>query len=453
MYFCRSEKEKTNKNMKADTTSSSDFIYQMPEKQPEEIFTAFQELPSHGFNILIKAKRFGKWFLLKGLKEEYREDPVYRKVLRKEFEIMASLSYPSVVSVFSLEQIEPYGLCIVMEYVDGVTLTEYLLQDPDRKERLQVFFKILDALRYIHSCQVTHRDLKPSNILVTHNNRNVKIIDFGLSDTDYFAILKEPAGTKEYMSPEQKVSSTPDVRNDIYSLGTILMQMQPGKSYQKIIRRCVAPIEQRYPDVEHLEQALREVGQRKKRRALLILGSVLLLLSVVVGWQAFQIRQLAEVKTLSADSLSALKRQLVQSDRSHTEKLNRQTAVIAEISDSLERMNALRQKWSDQEKHQQLIQQYLEAGQKGVEQLARSTGISQHLDTLSSIWYLKAEYYSQQIIRLSDYINNYGKESTGQLSENEWAQMRNTLYTYLYDHYTKRWNQKIQQLNQKQRGT
>ena len=435
--------------MKADTSSSSDFIYQMPEKQPEEIFTAFQELPSHGFNILLKAKRFGKWFLLKGLKEEYRADPVYQKVLHKEFEIMASLSYPSVVSVFSLEQIAPYGLCIVMEYVDGVTLTEYLLQNPDRKERLQVFFKILDALRYIHSCQVTHRDLKPSNILVTHNNRNVKIIDFGLSDTDYFSILKQPAGTKGYMSPEQKVSSTPDVRNDIYSLGTILMNMQPGKSYQKIIRRCVAPIEQRYPDVEHLEQALRQVAQRKRRRVQLILGSVLLLLCLFVGWQAFQIRQLSNVRTLSADSLRALKRQLVQSDRSHAEKLNRQTTVIAEISDSLARMNVLRQKWDEQEKHQQLILRCTAAGKKGLEQLVRSTGLPQHFDTLSSLQYLRADY-TQQIIRLNDYVNSYGKQSEAPLNENEWTQIRNTLYTYLYDHYSKKWAQKLEQLGNKQ---
>lgn len=435
--------------MNNDTNSSSDFIYQIPETQSEEIFTAFQELPSHGFNILIKAKRFGKWFLLKGLKEEYRHDPVYRKVLHKEFEIMASLSYPSVVSVFSLEQIEPYGLCIVMEYVDGITLTEYLLQDTDRKERLHVFFKILDALRYIHSRQVTHRDLKPSNIMVTHNNRNVKIIDFGLSDTDYFAILKEPAGTRDYMSPEQKVSSTPDVRNDIYSLGTILMNMQLGKSYRKIVRRCVAPLEQRYPDVDHLEQALREVALRKRRRIQVILGCVLFVLFLVAGWQAFQIRKLSEEGVLSEDSLNALKHQMLQSYQSHTEKLNRQTAVITEITDSLERMNTLRQKWNEQEKHQQLILRYTEAGKKGVEQLARSSGLPQHMDTLSSILYLKADY-TQQIIRLNEYINSFGKQAGKQLNENEWTQIRNTLYTYLYDHYTKKWTQKMDQLTKKQ---
>ena len=236
--------------MDINSNSSSDFIYNNIIQEGEKDFTNFSERPSQGFNIMIKAKRFGKWFLLKGLKEEYRHDPVYQKVLRKEFEIMASLSHPSVVSVFSLEEVHPYGTCIVMEYVDGITLVEFMLHPQSTDQRLRVFYNILDAMRYIHANQVTHRDLKPSNILVTHNNRNVKIIDFGLSDTDYFSILKEPAGTQQYMSPEQQSGSTPDARNDIYSLGVILMNLNLGKSYQGIVKRCVAPIEQRYADVD-----------------------------------------------------------------------------------------------------------------------------------------------------------------------------------------------------------
>ena len=248
-----------------DTTSSSNFIYHNIQ-ETEAGFTNFMELPSQGFNILIKAKRFGKWFLLKGLKEEYRHNPVFQEVLRKEFEIMANLSHPSIVSVFSKEEIAPYGMCIVMEYIDGITLTEFMLQQQTEEQRLRIFYGILDAIRYIHSHQVVHRDLKPSNILITHNNRNVKIIDFGLSDTDYYTILKEPAGTKKYMSPEQQLGNTPDVRNDIYSLGVILMNLNPGKAYHGIIKRCIAPIEQRFSDIDQLEKALQDVSNRKKRR-------------------------------------------------------------------------------------------------------------------------------------------------------------------------------------------
>ena len=59
---------------------------------------------------------------------------------------------------------------------------------------------------YIHAKQIVHRDLKPSNIMITHNGNHVKLIDFGLSDNDDFALLKQPAGTPGYISPEQIVS-------------------------------------------------------------------------------------------------------------------------------------------------------------------------------------------------------------------------------------------------------
>ena len=70
-----------------------------------------------------------------------------------------------------------------------------------------------------------YRDLKPENILVTRNGENIKLIDFGLADTDGHAVLKQPAGTPRYMSPEQKVKAEADARNDIYSLGIIMEQM------------------------------------------------------------------------------------------------------------------------------------------------------------------------------------------------------------------------------------
>ena len=126
--------------------SSSDFIYNEI-RENEKDFTNLTELPSHGFNILIKAKRFGKWFLLKGLKKEYRNDPTYQRLLRKEFEIMVSLSHPSIVSVFSIGNVSIYGTCIIMEYIDGITLAEFMLQPQNSDLRLRMFYNILDANR------------------------------------------------------------------------------------------------------------------------------------------------------------------------------------------------------------------------------------------------------------------------------------------------------------------
>ena len=111
-----------------------------------------------------------------------------------------------------------------MEYIDGIHLREYL---NSKNYNSHVILKILDelcqALSYIHSLQIIHRDLKPENILITRNGSNVKLIDFGLSDTDSYSILKHPAGTLKYASPEQKVPQTTIYNKaDIYSLGVIL---------------------------------------------------------------------------------------------------------------------------------------------------------------------------------------------------------------------------------------
>lgn len=116
---------------------------------------------------------------------------------------MVQLDHPNIVRVSSKEVNEEFGPCIVMEYIDGVTLDQFLDTKPSRQARRKVVDQLVDALAYIHGKQIVHRDLKPSNILITRNGNNVKIIDFGLSDADDYAILKQTAGTLKYMAPEQ----------------------------------------------------------------------------------------------------------------------------------------------------------------------------------------------------------------------------------------------------------
>ena len=140
--------------------------------------------------------------MLKGLKEQYREDAVYRAFLQKEYEITSQLQHPMVVSVFSLEDVEGLGLCIVMEWIEGMTLREWLKKDHTRKQRRHVADMLTEVLAYVHSRQTQHRDLKPSNIMLTHDGQNLKLIDFGLADTDSHAILKESVGTEGYTAPE-----------------------------------------------------------------------------------------------------------------------------------------------------------------------------------------------------------------------------------------------------------
>ena len=248
------------------------------ESRRSEQFSDFTPIPCKGFNILCKAKRYGRWWVLIGLKEPYRQDGNYKNLLHKEFDILISLQHPNIVSAYSMEEIPEMGTCIVMEWIDGITLEHW----SGRKTEVEdIFLQLLDAVHYIHAKQIVHRDLKPSNIMITHNGNHVKLIDFGLSDTDDFAILKQPAGTPGYISPEQIVSQQADIRNDIFSIGCILEKILPSKPYTAIIKRCKAPIAQRYANVDELKADFMARRNRHpsgiKRIAIAVLTSIILL--------------------------------------------------------------------------------------------------------------------------------------------------------------------------------
>ncbi len=248
-------------------------------------FTELQELPSRGYCGLLKAKRYGRWFLLKYLKPEYRGQTVYQQMLRKEFEILMSLLHPSVLQVVGMEDIvmpdHSKVTCLITEWIDGITLKEYLATDSSKQERSKIALEIAEALAYVHSQQIAHRDLKPSNIMVTHNGHNAKIIDFGLADTDAHAILKQPAGTVQYMAPEQMQSSVSDCRNDIYSFGLILEELQLGRAYQGIIRKCLLPVERRY---QNMELVLADIRKRQKNWWGILAAALGLLFVVAFLW-------------------------------------------------------------------------------------------------------------------------------------------------------------------------
>ncbi|MGN0205652.1 MAG: serine/threonine protein kinase [Muribaculaceae bacterium] len=224
-------------------------------------FTEVEIIRTGEFNVLARAKRYGKWWMLKGVSPKAAGNMAHIQMLRKEFETIMSLNCPAVVQAVSLEPVGDLGMCIVMEYVEGKTLNGFLETNPPKCERLRIVAQLLDAVEYIHSYGIAHRDLKPSNIMVADNGGGVKIIDLGLADSDRNAILKQPGGTRRYMSPEQETQSECDVRNDIYSLGVILQDMNLGWKYRHIAARCVLPIDKRYQSIADLKEAFRRIDR------------------------------------------------------------------------------------------------------------------------------------------------------------------------------------------------
>ena len=238
-----------------------------------DVFTAYTEIPSEGFNRLFKAQRYGKWFILKGLKPEYQHKEVYVSLLTKEFELGVRMDHPNIVHTFSKENDPVAGPCIVMEYVDGLTLKEYLTQNPSRLARRKIMQELLEAMAYYHSLQIIHRDLKPDNILITRNGHNVKIIDFGLADSDWHGVLKQPAGSENYAAPEQKKGDTPiDCRADIYSFGKIVRLLFPN-SYRRIAHKCTQ--ENRERRYSNAEEILRHIQLRKRLTPIIAIIGVL----------------------------------------------------------------------------------------------------------------------------------------------------------------------------------
>ena len=240
-------------------------------------FSDFALIGGSGIHFVARAVRCGKWFALKGLAPDYRNDAGAEAMLRKEFELLVDLQHPNVRRALSYEENPEFGPCIIMDYVEGPNLRDWLATARPLKERVRIAEEIADALSYIHGKGIVHRDIKPENIIVSRIGSHPVIIDFGLSDSDRFAILKGPGGTDRYLAPEQKISSDPHPKNDIYSLGILLKELLPERCFAPIASRCTGPFEKRPENVQEIK--------RKLKRAYRLPAAITLFLifTVVIG--------------------------------------------------------------------------------------------------------------------------------------------------------------------------
>ena len=238
---------------------------------------------SEGYTMLFRVRRYGRIHLLKALKPEYRGEEFYERALLKEFQMGYQLEHVNIRRTLGWENLEDIGNCILLEYVDGITLKELL--DTGQLTKAQahrIVEELCSALSYLHSKQMLHRDLKPSNVMVTHNGQHVKLIDFSLADSGDSCILKLPAGTPYYMAPEK---SNSDARSDIYSLGVMMGEMARltgDEAMRRVADRCAQPKpENRIASTEELLAQLKEQDQQdgtlistggKQRHSLAVLG-------------------------------------------------------------------------------------------------------------------------------------------------------------------------------------
>ena len=290
-----------------DIDSESDFNV----ARADNGFTNISEcyVSKSGHARLFTAVRYGKRYVLKCLKTDFRYTPVYRQALMKEFEIGLQLDHPNICRTISMEPVGDLGECIVMEYVDGETLEAAVKGGNMTEEKARkIADQLLDAMEYMHAKQTVHRDIKPSNIMLTHRGGDVKLIDFGLSDSETFCVLKIPAGTYGYMAPEQlKPGAQSDPRADIYSFGKVLEYMAEAvrsKHLMRVGRKCAAA------DCVHRPADIAQVRllMADKGRSLAVVNALLVALALVLLFiigVLLNARQTTSSDAVNTDSVSA----------------------------------------------------------------------------------------------------------------------------------------------------
>lgn len=180
-----------------------------------------------------RCNKLNRFVAIKFLKKEFLADREFTERFDAEARAAAGITHPNIVSVYDVGETEA-GKYIVMEYVEGITLKEYI----DRKgaltwrEAASVAGQISSALCRAHMSGIIHRDIKPHNIIITKTG-SAKVTDFGIARAvSQSTIVKSDGnilGSAHYFSPEQGGGGAVDKRADIYSLGVVMFEMLMGR--------------------------------------------------------------------------------------------------------------------------------------------------------------------------------------------------------------------------------
>jgi serine/threonine-protein kinase len=263
---------------------------------PNEISDRFNvmERLSHseyGETYLLSEKDSSKRYVLKYCSKSDAMNAVH------EAKLLQGLSHDGIPA-FEPEIEDDKALLVLREYIDGMTLDEYLRENQlSETQVVEITVKLCDILSYLHSqpSPIIHRDIKPSNIIIDPKTRGITLIDFGISrkyseesDTDTMSF-----GTQKFAPPEQYGFSQTDGRADIYAVGVLLTYMLTGMTeadainqlrgrIRKIIKKCraFAP-EKRYPSIIVLKRALLDLSGIRRYKRHFIAASVFI--AFIVG--------------------------------------------------------------------------------------------------------------------------------------------------------------------------
>ena len=174
----------------------------------------------------------GKTVAVKVLREEFNGNEEFMRRFKNESKAIAVLSHPNIIKIYDV-CFSSRVQCIVEEYIDGITLREYMDEQGalSWKEALHFTVQVLWALSHAHERGIVHRDIKPQNVMLLRDG-TIKLTDFGIARfarSETYTLTDRAIGSVHYISPEQAQGDSVDQRADIYSVGVMLYEMLTGR--------------------------------------------------------------------------------------------------------------------------------------------------------------------------------------------------------------------------------
>ena len=240
-----------------------------------------------------KVRIHGKWHFLKRPKKAFSTNPLYIAAFEKEFDLGFTLDHSNIVRYIS-KGTDKKSIYILTEYIDGFTLNDFIVRNPEffknKQNVKKILLQLLYSLEYLHAKQIVHLDIKPENILITTNGNNLKLIDLGLSYSDCYTDIT--GGTQGFGSPEQFTKpELIDYRSDMYAFGKIVLYLFTGNTtilsvkqlpaiYKKLVRECL--IEDVYKRNIKASACIQLIN--KKNQPLFLLFGLILILTLLGIW-------------------------------------------------------------------------------------------------------------------------------------------------------------------------